>query len=161
MSLSRDLDSDWLFKSSSTDALTLDVPFRPQRLRPASVYKNTMSSILRFCSNKTQSHKAALIEAGSPQRCPHRLCDVAIWSEMSWKSCCHEVGKERRSTEGNGLWSEPDLTFDNRRAALCVSGHTEVYLAGVCRCEEHEPWRVKGHLKTDIQLLLWNKVAAC
>lgn len=40
---------------------------------------------------------------------------------------------------GNGLSSEPDLTPDNRRAAFCVSGHTEVCLAGVCRCEEREP----------------------
>lgn len=26
--------------------------------------------------------------------------------------------------------SEPDLTFDNRRAGLCVSGHADVQLAG-------------------------------
>lgn len=63
------------------------------------------------------------------QRRPGLLCDVATSCEMSWKSCCHEVAKENQSEEGNGLQSEADLTFDNGRASLCVSRHTDVELA--------------------------------
>lgn len=80
--------------------------------------------------HRTQSNKAPPIEAGSLQRCPCLLRDVAISSEMSRKSCCHEVARETQSEEGNGLSSEPDLTFDKRRAGLCVSGHADVQLAG-------------------------------
>lgn len=89
------------FKSSSSKTLHLAVAFRPQLLF-------TMSSQLP-CLHcyRTQSNKALLIEAGSPRRCPPPpFClgrDVAISSEMSWKSCCHEVAQETESHEGNGL----------------------------------------------------------
>lgn len=134
MNLLRDLDSDGLFKSSSSNTLILAVPSRPRRHRAASP-KRLFTRIqchlcFRFQRYRTQSNKALLIEAGSLLRCPGLLRDVAILGEMSWKSCCHDVAKENQSEEGNGLQSEPDLTFDNRRAGLCVSGHTDVQLAG-------------------------------
>lgn len=107
MSLLRDLDSDGLFKSSSSNTLILAVPSRPRRHRAASP-KRLFTRIqchlcFRFQRYPTQSNKALLIEAGSLQRCPGLLRDVAILGEMSWKSCCHEVAKENQSEEGNGL----------------------------------------------------------
>lgn len=62
------------------------------------------SPVLCLQSYRAQSNTALLIEAGVIAEMSPRLPrDAAISSEMSRKSCCHEVAKETQSEEGKWI----------------------------------------------------------
>lgn len=76
-----------------------------QRPPKRTVYKDAVSSALPF-SNATelsQKERPADWMRGHRRDVQVSLRDAAISCEVSWKSCCHEVAKERQSEGGKWI----------------------------------------------------------